>query len=384
MKKVILLRIGEVFLKGKNRGWFESIIIKNIKKALREETYKLHKGNGRYTVSDFDEKRIEQVVDKISKVFGLSGLSVAAQIETDKNKILEYIATIDIGEKSFRVSTNRADKRFLPNSQEFSAIAGSVVWQNNKKSTVDLHNPQTTIFVDIRTQYSYVYQDSLQLRGGLPVGSSGRALCLLSGGIDSPVAAYLMAGRGMNVDFLHFHSYPHTSEQAKQKVIDIAKKLKPYCGSQTLYAINVASLQEQTFKNCDNKFLITILRRAMMSIASSFCKEFCYDAVVSGESLGQVASQTIQSLKATDNMIGDSIVLRPLIAMDKEQIIKIAKDIDTFKISTIAHEDCCTVFLPKQPIIRPTIEQTVREESKIDLPQIMQTVLKTLEKIEIL
>lgn len=381
--KVILLRFGELYLKGNNRNVFESALINNIKKMLAGEEFKFEKTFGRYIISGYKEEREDEIVSKLAKVFGLYSLSKALEIPAEVEAIQREVQTIDVEGKSFKVFVKRADKNFPIKSMDFAKDLGETLLEQ-AGSSVDLYNPEIEIHVDIRmNKKAYVFTDSVKCQGGLPLGVSGRGLLLLSGGIDSPVAGYLMAKRGMEIEALHFHSYPYTSELAREKVVALANKLSAYVGKIKLHVVSFTKVQEAIHANCSPEYMITIMRRIMMRIAEKICDQNGLGAIVTGESLGQVASQTMQSMTVTGGVIETKPVFRPCIAMDKEDIIKVALDIDTYETSILPYEDCCTVFLPKNPVIKPTIERSEREESRLDIEGLVNECLANEEILEI-
>jgi len=380
--RVLLVRYSEIFLKGNNRGFFEKALIKNIKTALLGEEYKFQHISGRYIISEYKEARENELLSKLTKVFGIHSISPALVVETTPENIYEECKKLKIN-GTFRVTTRRASKIFPIKSMEFSANVGGVILDNNPNSKVDLHEPQTIINIDIRENgYTYILTTVVEGAGGMPVGTAGKGLLLLSGGIDSPVAGYYMARRGMIVNALHFHSFPYTSELAKQKVIDLAKIMSRYLGTIRLNFISFTQVQEAIHKNCDNEFMITLMRRIMMRIAEKLAQDSGAGAIITGESLGQVASQTLESITCT-NAVVKLPVFRPLIAFDKIDTIKVATHIGTFETSIQPYEDCCTVFLPKNPVIKPKIEKVLREESKLDIDKLVEEAYATLTTMEI-
>lgn len=384
MKKVLLLRFGELFLKGKNIKLFENQLINNIKLKLAGEQYSFHVTLGRYIVSDYAEEKEEQLIQKITKVFGLISLSKAVEVGTNRDEIENYISTIKLQGRSYKVSVKRADKTFQLSSMEYAKVLGEVIWKNNENPVVDLYNPQLEVFVDIRNNgRTYIYTDSIACQGGLPLGCSGNALLLLSGGIDSPVAGYLMAKRGLRLHALHFYSYPYTSQQAKDKVITLAKQLCNYVDKITLHCVSFTKVQEQIHMNCVPEYMITIMRRIMMRVASQICEKYKLGAIVTGESLGQVASQTMQSMTVTGSVIKDLPIFRPCVAMDKEEIMEVAKKIGTYQTSILPYEDCCTVFLPKNPVIKPTIQKAEHEEGFLNINKLVADCLAGEEILDI-
>lgn len=383
MENAILIRYGELFLKGKNKGFFEKTLINNIKDRLKNYSCSVNKISGRYYVSGYDKADEFQIIETLSKVFGIHSISPAVMIETSEKAIEEYVSNIKLETKTFRITVKRADKSFPFTSNEYSAKLGGMVLKNNPAVKVDLFNAETDINVDIRENgMTFIFFEKINCLNGMPVGTSGKGLLLLSGGIDSPVAGFTMAKRGMTLSALHFHSYPYTSEQAKQKVLDLAQILSEYTGNIKLYICKFTKIQEEIHKNCDPEYMITIMRRIMMRIAEKLCKKRNLQTIITGESLGQVASQTIESITVTNGVVKTIPVLRPLIGMDKEDITIIAKNINTFKTSILPYEDCCTVFLPEHPVIRPTLEKVLEEESKLDIDSLVNDAFLDMEIVE--
>ncbi|MBE7073782.1 MAG: tRNA 4-thiouridine(8) synthase ThiI [Clostridiales bacterium] len=382
--KVILLRFGELFLKGDNRYLFESMLIKNIKNKLKDETFKFEKTFGRYVISNYDESREKVIIGKLKQVFGLYSLSCALELPSTVESITSEINKLSIGKKSFKVFVKRADKKFPVSSMDFAKHLGGVILDNNPNAEVDLYNPQVEVHIDIRLNgKSYLFYDTIKCQGGLPLGCAGKGLLLLSGGIDSPVAGYLVGKRGLEIEALHFHSYPYTSEMARDKVITLAKELVPFVGKIKLHMISFTKVQEMIHLHCSAEYMITIMRRIMMRIAEQICNKYELGAIVTGESLGQVASQTMQSMTVTGGVVEIKPIFRPCITMDKEEIMKISKDIGTYETSILPYEDCCTVFLPKNPVIKPTIDRCEREESKLDIDALIKECMFSEEIIEI-
>ena len=384
MQKVLLLRYGEIFLKGKNKAFFENKLIENIKKALDGLDYKFIKTQNRYYVEDYDEWLQDELVDRLRKVFGLTSLSVAikvkSQYELMGQAVQEYVPQ---GKNTFRVTVNRADKRLDKNSMQIAAMMGGYCLDKNPMLKVDLHSPQVEIFVDIRERgYAYVFSGKIPCAGGMPVGTAGKGMLLLSGGFDSPVAGWRMARRGMEIYAIHYHSYPHTSELAKQKVIDLAQKLTNYCGNIKLFIVPFTDIQQKIHQYCRADYMITVMRRIMIDIAERTAVKYGCGALITGESLAQVASQTTESITVTNNAVKLLPVFRPLIGMDKNEIMDTAKDIDTYATSELPYEDCCTVFLPKYPVIKPSIQVAVKEQSRIE--NLEESILKAIEDTEIL
>lgn len=383
MKRVILIKYGEIYLKGNNRSFFENMLLKDIKYALFDVDANVKKFRTRYVVDEYDEKDEELILQKLQTVFGIYSYSPAVELDTSKDAILDYCQTIKLN-GTFKVDTNRADKRFEVNSNELNAIVGEIVLNNNQNAKVDVHTPNQKIYIDIRENgKTYIYHKNILGAGGMPVGSSADGLALLSGGIDSPVACYKMAKRGMKLFGLHFASYPYTSEQAKQKVVELAKIIKPYTHMRTLYVCSFTEIQEHIHKNCKDEYMITLMRRFMMRIAERLANKIGAKAIVTGENLGQVASQTVESITSSNFVTEVLPIFRPLIAMDKEEIISVARKINTFETSILPYEDCCTVFLPKYPLIKPNLKKVEAEEEKLDIESLIENALNSIEEIKI-
>ena len=383
MNKIIMLRFGELFLKGNNRTEFEKKLFKNIKHKIScFENVTIVKSANRIFVQGFNEENENQLITVLSHVFGIVSLSVATEIETSVDNIKEYIRKLSLKGKTFRVSVKRADKTFPFNSDKFASILGGIILSNNKIS-VDLHNPETEIVVEIRENgKTYIFDNKIPCVGGMPLGTSGKGLLLLSGGIDSPVAGYMMAKRGMALSALHFHSYPYTSLQAKEKVIKLKELMEEYTGKVKLYVCSFTKIQEEIHRHCAPEFMITIMRRIMMRIAEKICLNNKLQTIITGESLAQVASQTIESITSTNSVVEQLPILRPLIGMDKQEIIKISENINTYETSILPYEDCCTVFLPKNPVIHPKLKDVISEESKLNIDYLIEDALNSLEVID--
>ncbi len=381
MNKVILIRFNEIHLKGGNKKYFTKLLYNNIKDALNDYKCKIENIQNRILVRDFDDET--EIINILRFVFGVHSISKAIELDTTVDKINEYISTIRLNGKSFKCDVNRADKSFPIKSNEYEADLGEIVLKNNKDSRVDIHTPDTIIHVDIRENgKTYIFNEIIYAYSGLPLGETRDGLLLLSGGIDSPVAGFSMAKRGLRQDILHFDSFPYTSRQAKEKVISLAKKIKKYIGAKYMYICSMTKLQEEFHANCKTEYAINLLRRSMIRVANMICDKYKYKTIITGESLGQVASQTIESLFST-NSVARYPVLRPLISFNKDEIINIAKEIDTYETSILPYEDCCTVFLPRNPVIKPKIKDAEYEESKVDLDQLLSVIIDNIEIIDL-
>ena len=381
MNKVILIRFNEIHLKGGNKKYFTKLLYNNIKDALNDYKCKIENIQNRILLRDFDDEI--EIINILRFVFGVHSISKAIELDTTVDKINEYISTICLNGKSFKCDVNRADKSFPIKSNEYEADLGEIVLKNNKDSRVDIHTPDTIIHVDIRENgKTYIFNEIIYAYSGLPLGETRDGLLLLSGGIDSPVAGFSMAKRGLRQDILHFDSFPYTSRQAKEKVISLAKKIKKYIGAKYMYICSMTKLQEEFHANCKTEYAINLLRRSMIRVANMICDKYKYKTIITGESLGQVASQTIESLSST-NSVARYPVLRPLISFNKDEIINIAKEIDTYETSILPYEDCCTVFLPRNPVIKPKIKDAEYEELKVDLDQLLSVIIDNIEIIDL-
>lgn len=383
MKKVMALSLGELVLKGKNRYKFVNKLISTIKRNLRNIDHgKIYQNMGKVYVEVVTDNE-EKMINRLKHVFGIVYIAPCYVVETDKEKIEEAVIKIvdetlkkNPSYKTFKVKTNRGDKSFPLNSMEISAKIGGVILKNFDIK-VDVHEPDFFVYCDLKKD-TYIYVDKIKAHGGLPSGTNGRGLLLLSGGIDSPVAGFLMAKRGVLVDCLHFHSYPFTSERGEEKVKKLAEDISSFSGELTFYSVNILDIQKEININCPEDEMTIISRRFMMRIADKIARDNGYDCIITGENLGQVASQTIDGLKVT-NDITDKLVFRPLIGMDKVNIIDIAKDIDTYETSILPFEDCCTVFLPKHPLLTPSVEGIEKSEEPLDCESLVEDAISKMK-----
>ena len=383
MKKVIMIKYGEIYLKGNNRSFFENLLLKNIKYALFGMKATAKRVRTRYFVEDYDENEEDKIVKRLLTVFGIHSISRAIELDTNVDDIKDFCGKLKI-DTTFKVETNRANKHFEINSMQFNCLIGDIILKNNENAKVDVHNPKQIVYIDIReNNKTYIYYENITGLGGMPVGSSADGLVLLSGGIDSPVACYQIAKRGMHLSGLHFASYPYTSEQAKQKVVELAKIIKPYTHMKKLYVVSFTQIQEHIHKYCKDEYMITLMRRFMMRIAEKVANKIGAKAIVTGENLGQVASQTVESITSSNYVTEVLPIFRPLISFDKEEIIDISKKIGTFETSILPYEDCCTVFLPKYPLIKPNLKKVEEEESRLDIDSLVENALNTIEEIKI-
>jgi thiamine biosynthesis protein ThiI len=388
LEKVILIRYGEISLKGLNKSFFVDTLIRNIKDSLKFLDYKkIQKIQGRFILR-VEEKDIDKACQALLKIFGIASISVAVRVESDIEIIKETAKSLverqlDLNEpKTFKVNTRRADKKFPLTSPQINGELGGFVLKEFPQLNVDVHDPELVLYVEIR-ESAYLYTDIMQGKGGLPVGTGGRAALLISGGIDSPVAGYMISKRGVELIAVHFHSYPYTSERARDKVIKLMEIVARYSGRVKLFVVPFTDLQLAIGEFCNERYSTLIMRRYMMKIATEIAKKNKAMALITGESVGQVASQTMESLMVTDNAT-DLPVFRPVIGMDKSEIIAIAEEIETFETSILPYEDCCTVFVPKHPQTKPKLENVIREESLVEnADELMKRAIEDTEMIEI-
>lgn len=386
MKEIILIKNGELVLKGLNRNTFEDILIKNMRKALKElGEFRFTKSQSTIMVESAEEDTdLDDAVEILTKVFGIAALSRAACCEKDMESIrsttMEYLAD-ELGyAKTFKVEAKRSDKKFPLKSPEICRELGGDILSNFHHLKVDVHNPDITVTVEVRDHYAFIRGNNIKGAGGMPVGTSGRAAVLISGGIDSPVAAYMMAKRGIELTAVHFASPPYTTELAELKVMELLHKVAKYSGPITTYVVGFTELQEQIRDNCPEEYFTIIMRRYMMKISERLAKRQNCSALITGESVGQVASQTIYALGCTD-AVTTIPVFRPCIGMDKDEIVAVSRKIDTFETSIQPYEDCCTVFTPKHPRTRAKLEDVVAAEQGItNSEDLIENAIKNTRK----
>ncbi len=384
MEKVIIIRYCELHLKGKNRGYFERIFAVNMERALKGVKHEIRRQSGRYLIENFDESETEEIISRLLKVFGIHTLSVALKVKSDMGEIFAAASEVSPKSGTFKVETHRADKTFPLNSMQVSAQIGGRLLDLYKGLSVDVHEPQNLVNIDIRENgTTLVFGSFIKGADGMPVGSAGKGLLLISGGIDSPVAGHMIAKRGMSIECLHFHSYPYTNMQAKEKVIELAEVLSRYTCGTTLNIIKVTRIQEEIHKKCNGEYMVTLLRRFMMRIAEKIAIKCGAQCIITGESLGQVASQTIEGMTSSNAVIRSLPVLRPLCGFDKNEIIARSKAMGAYDISILPYEDCCTVFLPKHPVTKPKLSDVEAEEAKLDVEALVDEALGTLEIVKI-
>ena len=382
-KQIILVRYGEISLKGLNRNYFIDLLIKNIRKTLGYlDGVKVQKVQGRIIIH-VDNQNLSEAMDSVSRVFGIVSFSPAVVVESNleiiENAVLEEAQKRTFN--TFRVTARRADKRFPMQSPEIGRHMGAVILRNIQDISVDMNNAEMNLWVEVREE-TYIYSQFIPGRGGLPVGCSGKSALLLSGGIDSPVAGYMMAKRGIQPICVYFHSFPFTSDRAKEKVVDLGKQLAKYTGRIELYVVPFTEIQTKIVEICPERLTTIIMRRYMMKIAEQIARINHANSLITGESLGQVASQTQEGLLCT-NAIVNLPVLRPLIGMDKQEIVEIAQDIGTFETSILPYEDCCTIFVPKHPETKPKLEAVEKGEAKLELV-IEPMIQKSIDDSEII
>ncbi len=387
MADIIMIKCGELILKGNNRAKFEDRLVKNIKNAICSYgNFRVWKEQATMFVEAADEQAdLETVIEPIQKVFGIIKLSPAWRTEKSIDGIVQAASAncMELQDaNTFKVDAKRADKKFELTSPEICMETGGRLLSAFPNLKVDLHHPEVTVHVDIRQDYAYVYSKEYKGSGGIPTGTSGKGMLLLSGGIDSPVAGWMMAKRGMELEAIHFFSYPYTSERAKEKVVDLAKILKQYTGTLKLYIVPFTELQLAMVEHCPGDQITILIRRAMSRIAQIICAKSGSLALITGESLGQVASQTLHSLVVT-NEVAEIPVLRPLIGLDKEEIIQYARRINTYETSILPYEDCCTIFVPKHPETKPKLEKIRLSETKFDMEHLIQKAVEETQTIEL-
>jgi len=379
MDKLIMIKYGELTTKKANRKVFINMLENNVNKILKNEGYKITKDRVRMYI-ECSSDSLDNIVKKLKKVFGIHGIVIVDKVDTNiesiKNKVLEKINN---NYKTFKVNTKRADKNFEIHSMEFNNIIGGFVLKNTNLK-VDVHNPDILINIEIRKEGTFIYTNEIKGIGGYPVGIQGKGLLMLSGGIDSPVAGYLSLKRGVDLECLYFESPPHTSVEAKNKVIKLASIINEYSGNIKVNVVPFTKIQEEIYKNCPDSYIITIMRRMMYRIAEQVVKKKKLKVIINGESIGQVASQTLTSMIVINNVTNLPII-RPVACMDKLEIIDIATKIGTYETSILPYEDCCTIFLPKHPIINPDLNKAIQYENSFDYKKLIDECIDNMEVI---
>jgi len=383
MEKIILIKYGELTTKKANRNLFIDKIYDNLKLALSNYNVNIISNRSRMFIEPGNEN-IDEIVNIVKDIFGIHSIVIAYKVKTNidtiKESILDIVSEVDF--KTFKVETDRADKSFEISSMDFSRQIGALILKNIPNKQVDVHNPDYLLKIEIRNDYTYIYSKEIKALGGYPVGIAGKGLLMLSGGIDSPVAGYLAMKRGIKLECIYFESPPHTSIAAKNKVKTLITKLNRYQPSIKLHVINFTKIQESIYKNIDPTYMITIMRRMMYRIAEKVLhQKKCY-VLINGESVGQVASQTLTSMQVINN-VTNIPVIRPVACLDKLEIIDIAKKIDTYETSILPYEDCCTIFLPKHPVINPELEKAIEYEKTFDYQTLIDEAVYSKETITI-
>lgn len=380
--KIILIKYGELTTKSGNRNVFINILYHNIKKALERYNVKITKNRVRMFIET--EDNIDEITNILKNIFGIHSIVVATRVNTNieqiETSVLKIASEIDF--KTFKVETSRTDKKFPISSMDFSRRIGSLILKNIPNIKVDVHNPEYLLEIEIREDYTYIYHKEINGAGGYPVGVAGNGLLMLSGGIDSPVSGYLAMKRGIKVECVYFESPPHTSIMAKNKVKKLVEELTKYDPSITLHVVRFTDIQEAIYKNIDPTYMITIMRRMMYRIAVKLMEKNSCLCLINGESVGQVASQTLTSMKVI-NSVTNVPVIRPVATLDKLEIINIAKKIGTYETSILPYEDCCTIFLPKHPVINPSMEKAIIYEQSFDYESLINKAVNETVTIKI-
>lgn len=381
----ILIRYGELALKKKNRGDFEKVLVQNIKKGLqgypKAQVIRIY---GRLYIA-LNGEPYQEIEDRLKKIFGIHSFSPTRllrsfKLEDIQQAALEVIKDVTPFPRTFKVQTSRPNKQFPHRSMEMNHLVGGYILKNTEDLKVDVHNPDVTLQVEIRQDGVFISCKTIEGIGGLPVGTGGKAMLMLSGGIDSPVAGWMTMKRGVQIEGVHFHSYPFTSEQAKEKVIDLARILSEYSGSVKLHIVPFTEIQTKIRQHCPESYTITIMRRFMMRITEKLAQKNGALAIATGESLGQVASQTMESMYVINHVIRTPVI-RPLIAMDKREIITISQKIGTYDTSILPYEDCCTIFVPKSPVTRPKLEVAEKAESHLEVEELVNWAVENTETV---
>ena len=383
MNRVILIKYGELTTKKDNRKMFVNVLHKNIVHKLQGLNVFIYKDLSRMYI-EFDEKDLDIILSKINKIFGIYAYTVAYKVYSSKeaieNAILDILPKTNF--KTFKVETKRSDKSFPIGSIDFSKIMGGLILKNKSDITVDVHNPEVTFNIEIRRNETFIYFNNFVGAGGYPNGTQGKGLLMLSGGIDSPVAGYLAMKRGIIIDCVYFEAIPHTSIEARNKVIALSKKLLDYTTSINLYVVPFTEIQETIYKNVTQEYIITIMRRMMYRIMEKLVKKYHAHVIINGESIGQVASQTLTSMEVI-NSVTNIPVIRPVACLDKLEIINISEKIDTYDISILPYEDCCTVFVPRHPVINPNLEKAIEEENKFNYEELIDKTIEGIMRISL-
>lgn len=386
METVLLIRYAEIHLKGLNRPFFERLLVDRVRRALEPVKADVEREQGRVFVYGVPENELDGCIERLCRVFGIHSISPARCVEKDWTQIKAaaieetraFAETSDT--PTFKCFARRADKRFPLTSEQICRELGHELLEAYPNLSVDVHRPNLSVTVEIRQSNAFVYTKEIMGAGGMPVGSNGKAMLLISGGIDSPVAGYMIAKRGVQIDAVHFYSYPYTSERARDKVVELAKLVSRYAGSIHLYLVPFTDIQMTIYDKCPSTETTVLMRRLMMKIAERIAKDTGSQALITGESIGQVASQTIESLCVTDDAVSMP-VFRPLIGFDKEEIIEKAQKIGTFETSILPYEDCCTVFVPKHPVTKPKVDKLRESEALVDFEPLIEAAIAATERM---
>lgn len=387
MERVILVRYTEIHLKGLNRPFFEQKLIENIKRSLRGISCKIEREQGRIYIVGIGEERFDEAIERLKKVFGIHSISPAFAVDKAWDTVVETALSVmqkqvDLDPAlTFKVYARRSDKHYFMNSDGINRELGHLVLERFPTVRVDIHKPKVGLSVEIRDK-AYIYAEEIPCAKGMPVGSSGKATLLISGGIDSPVAGYFMAKRGIVLSAVHFFSFPYTSDRARDKVVELTRLLSAYAGNIKLFLVPFTEIQEAIYENCPSKETTVIMRRLMMEIAERIAENEGSRALITGEALGQVASQTLESLCATDDAVHIP-VLRPLIGFDKDDIMDWARRIGTYETSILPYEDCCTVFVPKHPVTKPVLEDIRASEAGFDFSAMIEKAIENTELLTV-
>lgn len=383
MEQVILVRYTEIHLKGLNRPYFERALVDNMKRALRGLEPKIQREHGRIYVRGIGEESFPDALDRLTRVFGIHSVSPAIAVEKDWETVVS--AALGLMEKrmeeepnsTFKVLARRSDKHYFMNSDEINRELGGRVLERFPSLSVDVHKPEIKLSVEIRDM-AYIYCEEIKGAAGMPTGTAGKAALLISGGIDSPVAGYMMAKRGLNLSAVHFYSYPYTSERARDKVVELTRLVSKYAGEIKLFLVPFTDIQMTIYEKCPEKETTVLMRRLMMKIAERLAREEGALALITGESLGQVASQTLEALCVTNDAVSMP-VFRPLIGFDKDDIMEVARRIGTYETSILPYEDCCTVFVPKHPVTKPKLEELRASEAAVDFTEMIEKAIENTE-----
>ena len=383
MEKIILIKYGELTTKKSNRNLFINTLYQNINKSLEDFDYNIEKNRDRMFIYA-DSSVIDSIVLKLKKIFGIHGIVIAYKVKNNIDDIKSNVLDIckDIQFSTFKVETKRSDKSFPVKSMEFNNIIGGLILKNFSNVKVDVHNPEFNLKIEIRSDYAYIYSKEIKGAGGYPVGVAGKGILMLSGGIDSPVAGYMAMKRGIKIECLYFESPPHTSVEAKNKVKKLVKILSKYQPDIKLHVINFTNIQEDIYKNIDPEYMITIMRRMMYRISEKVVNKRNCLVIINGESVGQVASQTLTSMRVI-NSVTNYPIIRPVACLDKLEIIDISKKIGTYETSILPYEDCCTIFLPKHPVINPSMDKCVHFETLFDYNDLIDNAVKNMDTINV-